>query len=110
MTATDPGQTSPHFPGADHEAVFHSEDGSDWRSPKTLNGHRCDYSVYRLLAMALADSIGVRTPSEFAVLHGQAYDLVHDAGITDEIVARERLSALIEKMRQVAAPMGDRAP
>lgn len=95
----------PHFPGADHEAMFHSGDGSDWRSPKTLNGHRCDYSVYRLLAMSLADALGVRTPAEFAVLHGQAYDLVHDPSIDDEMIARERLGALIERMRRVAVPV-----
>ncbi|MCA1837095.1 MAG: hypothetical protein LC721_12535 [Actinobacteria bacterium] len=91
--------TPPHYPGADHERQYHSGQGGDWRSPLTLNGHVCDYTVHRLLALALADSVGIRAPQEFAVLHGAAYDLVHDQQLEDELAARQRLVELIERMR-----------
>lgn len=87
----------PQYPGTNHDAKFHSDPGS-WRTPSETADLKCDLVVYRLLAGALAGSLGIHRPDEFGALHGAAYDLVHDAGIADDITAREQLSALIERM------------
>lgn len=90
----------PQYPGADHMARFHAREG-DWRTPMTLGAPACDAVVNRLLASALATALGVGGPAELGALHGAAYDLVHDAGIADEVDAREQLVSLIERMAGV---------
>lgn len=87
----------PQFPGTDHTAKYHSTPG-DWRTPVTITDPACDLAVNRLLASALAWALGISNPAEVGALHGAAYDLVHDAGIEDEVDAREQLVSLIERM------------
>lgn len=87
----------PQYPGTDHAAKFHTREG-DWRSPSATTDLRCDLAVYRLLASALAGSLGIHNPAEFGALHGAAYDLVHDPGIDEEMTAREQLMSLIDRM------------
>lgn len=92
----------PAYPGTDHAAKFHTREG-DWRSPSPTTELRCDLAVHRLLASALAGSLGINNPAELGALHGAAYDLVHDPGIEEELAAREQLMNLIDRM---AAPPG----
>lgn len=87
----------PQYPGTDHSNKFHAREG-DWRSPSATTDLRCDLAVHRLLATALAGVLGITNPAEFGALHGAAYDLVHDAGIEEEMTAREQLMELIERM------------
>ena len=87
----------PQYPGTDHAAKYHTRDG-DWRSPSEMTDLRCELAVNRLLASALAQSLGIANPGEFGALHGAAYDLVHDPGIEEELEAREQLVSLIERM------------
>lgn len=87
----------PQYPGTDHDAKFHAQPGS-WRTPSETTDLKCDLVVHRLLASALAGSLGIHRPDEYGALHGAAYDLVHDAGITDDMDAREQLMGLINRM------------
>lgn len=89
----------PQYPGTDHSAKFHAREG-DWRTPSTTTDLRCDLAVNRLLATALAGSLGINNPAELGALHGAAYDLVHDPGIGEEVDAHEQLMSLIDRMAQ----------
>ena len=89
----------PQYPGTDHSAKFHARDG-DWRTPSAMTDLRCELAVNRLLATALAGSLGINNPAELGALHGAAYDLVHDPGIQTELEAHEQLMSLIERMEQ----------
>ena len=89
----------PQYPGTDHDVKFHSQPGN-WRTPSETTDLACDLVVYRVLASALAGSLGIHRPDEFGALHGAAYDLVHDRGIADDIAARDELMNLINRMAE----------